>query len=223
MTTVSPNLYNRRGHQVWSAGTPWASPSIGLGLSYDGTVPPTVNGTSEWLVSNAPGDQGQACVDPGPNVGYSVANGLLFLKSGVPGWSMISKETFPRTKYCSLQWVMYGKVTNTAPDAFCSVGFYDGELDYHTMDYMRGSVAGKLDLALLTEPDHRISTLVSNYTDEKVYHLLRMDHEFGTWRCFADDQLIREETSPPLANDFHVCVFIGGMEGSLGSMVVNVE
>lgn len=223
MTTVSPNLYARRGRQVWAAGTPWPSPSIGLGGHYIESVPPAVFGTSDWVASNGPGNQGQGCVDPGPNIGYSVSGGVLFLKSGVPGWSMISQQTFPRTKYVSLQWVMYGKVTDPAPDAFHSVGFYNGELDYRTINYMRGSVAGKLDLTLLSEPDHRISTLVPNYTDERTYHLLRIDHEFDTWRYFADDVLLREETSPALSNDPHVCVFIGGMDGSIGSMVVNVE
>ncbi|CAB4202367.1 hypothetical protein UFOVP1623_52 [uncultured Caudovirales phage] len=223
MTTVSPNLYARRGHQVWAAGTPWANPSIGLGPYYSESVPPGIHGSAKWLCSNAPGLGGLGCVDPGPNMGYSVRDGALDLKSGVPGWSMISRETFPRTQYVSLQWVMAGKVTDPVPDAFHSVGFYNGERDYRTVNLMRGTLPGKLNLVLLSEPDHRISTLVENYTVENGYHLFRIDHEFGTWRYFADDVLLREETSGPLSHDFHICVFMGGMDGSLGSMVVNVE
>jgi len=136
---------------------------------------------------------------------------------------MISRQTFDRTRYWSLQWAMAGRVTSPVVDAFFGVGAYDGELDYRNTDLMRGSAPGRLDLTIFSEPDHRISVLAANYTAENAWHAYRIDHEFGTWRYFADDVLLREETSPAMQHDFHVCIFIGGMAGSVGAMTVNVE
>lgn len=223
MTSVSPTIHNRRGRQVFACGNPWVGPSIGLGLAITEDVPPVVSGTSPWLTFDRPGMEGRDCVDPGPNKAYSVVGGLLKLNSEATGWPMITRQKFRKDRYCSVQWVTSAKVNPSTLDAFHSVGMYDGELDYRTLNLFPGS-PGKLDLVILTEPYHTLSVVAPDFCAENGFHLFRIDHDgFGTWSYFVDDVLYRQDNSGVLKNDFHLCVFTGGMSAVMGSITVNVE
>lgn len=224
MTSVSPNIYSRRGRQVFACGNPWVGPSIGLGLAITEDVPPVVSGISPWLTFDRPGMEGRDCVDPGPNSAYRVINGQLHLTAPNPGWPMITNQTFRKDRYCSIQWVSSAKHLLPTVNGFHSVGAYNGELDYRTLDLVAGSNVNKLNLALLAEPSHLWSVIVPDYCGIDEFHLFRIDHDgFGTWSYFADDVLLRTDCSGPLSKDFHVCVFTGGMTAKLGSITVNVE
>ncbi len=222
------NIYARRGTQVQLDGLDngwWRSPSIGLGYSIVGDTPPVFSGTQPWLTPVWSRVGGQEVIDPGPNTAYTSAGGSLHLRSDYSGWCLITKQTFPRLRYCSLEWVASAKaMANPPPDAFMSAGFYNGEADYRTFNYMQGTQQNKLALTVLQEPLHTAITVADNYCwDDGHNTVFRMDCEGGLWRYFADGNLLREDNSGPLANDPHICVFIGGMTGILGRMTLNIE
>jgi len=224
VVTISPSLYNRRGRQVFAYGNPWPSPNIGLGLSITEDVPPVVTGTVfPWLTFDRPGMEGRLCIDPGPNAGYKVEGGLLNLTAGSPGWPMITRQTFRKDRYCSVQWVAAVSKINPVAEAFHSAGMYNGELDYRTLDLANGS-PGKLDLVILTEPYHTWSVVANDFCLEGGFHTFRVDHDgFGGWSYFVDDVLVRLDNSGPLKNDFHICIFNGNVNVTMGSITVNVE
>ncbi len=164
-------------------------------------------------------------IDPGPNPAYTSEGGSLHLKSDNSGWALFSKQTFPRLRYCSLQWTAMATANHSPPpDAFLSAGFYNGEADYRTFNYMLGTEPGKLSLVALQEPQHTAITVADNFCWQNAYNTtFRLDCEGGMWRYFADGTLLREDFSGPLANDPHVCIFIGGMSGVLGRITMFVE
>lgn len=224
MTTVWANINNRRGRQVFACGNPWVGPSIGLGLAITESVPPVVSGASTWLTFDRPGMEGRDCVDPGPNNAYNVSGGVLNIKALAPGWPMITRQTFRKDRYCSVQWVAAAKALPPYTDGFHSAGLYDGELDYRTLNLVPGSIPGMLDLVVLAEPAHLWTVLVPNFCAADGFHLFRIDHDgFGMWSYFVDEVLYRVDVSGPLKNDPHVCIFTGGMTAKIGSITVNIE
>jgi len=196
----------RRGRKIWEAD--WAEPDIGAVRGFRDTSPPTLLGEGPWLLMDG----------PIPDNAYAAGDGTLTLGSGVPGWAMITGRTFPRDAYCSLEWAACARLTSDVTDAFLGIGFYNGEWDYRTLNFMRGLTPGKLALVLLAEPAHTLQILEPDFCDEGSWNSLRMDVEDGVIRLWVNGKPVPIPSHNPPEKDPHVCVFIGGMAARLSRM-----
>lgn len=211
----------RRGRRIWAAD--WSGPDIGAAKAFREFVPPVLLGDAPWLVSNGPGSEGWWAAEPAPNEAYDASGGIINLRALIPGWSMITSRTFSRDAYCSIGWAAKARLTSPAIDAFFSIGFYDGEMDYCTLNFMRATTPGKLALVLLTEPAHSLDILVDDFCAEGEWHIFRLDMEDGVFSAYVDDRPLPLPNYGPLLNDPHVSVFIGGMAASIGRLDVFSE
>lgn len=86
-----------------------------------------------WTSFDRPGDQGLGCVGFGPNDCWQIINGAFVTKDVLPGFPIITRQTFDRSKPLHLKIRMAGSCTN--PSCWAGEVWYDGESYWEGLYY----------------------------------------------------------------------------------------
>lgn len=193
----------------------WPTDTIGVGCGED--VPPTCAGTATWLTFPRPGTQGLDCVDPKPNVCMELLGDRLRFRSAVPGFPLISAQTFPASAL-SIEAV----VAATCRDPGCFIGpvIFDGELDYAAI-YLDAAADGVRVRAY--RPAVACELMGHHYAAGTAV-ALRIDYDGSGYSYYVNGSLVPAPgcEGDPLRHDPRAALFVGGVDGFVERLDVSV-
>lgn len=211
--------------KVFSAD--WSGPSIGLGLACTEDTPPVFTAPPECIFAtfDRPGLQGRDCVDPGPNPGYHVEGGKLIMTPGVPGYLIISAQTFPKDGYISIEAELEARSILT--EGCGGIVLYNGEANYRAI-YLSpdATVRGSLSAGMWST-SHRVDFPGLIEFNEK--RTVRIDYEKGFIDYYVDGRMVYSEgpttAKDPsvMAHDPRLALFAGGITLVVGRVEVFVD
>ena len=204
----------RPGVVVFTAN--WQQDTIGVGCGED--VPPTCAGTATWLTFPRPGTQGYACVDPKPNACLELLGDRLRVKNAVPGFPLISQQTFNATEGMSIEAV----VSAICRDPGCFIGpvIFDGELDYGGL-YLDAAADG---VRVRAYRPAVACELPGHHYPAGTTVALRVDYDGAGYRFVVNGSPASAPgcEDDPLKHDPRAALFAGGVDGYVERLDVTI-
>lgn len=215
-----PSPPSRPGVQAFALDL--SQPTIGLGLTCTGDVPPdcsTLPPQYTYGTFNGPAVNGHPCADPAPDC-YTVEGGVLRVTSPGGGWPIITRQTFAGAQ--SHQLVASGECL--AGGCWGGLVVYSGDAvpspqpDLNTGEwlgiYFSHADDGKVQIGVWGPS--KVEILPGLVFPAGAPLTFRIDYQDGRWSCFVQGSPVTcGSDTRTLTSDPHAALFMGDLSMSV--------